>query len=166
MHCLPACFPPCVLLLATLALAGCRSDGERVRSRAALPQDYVTLLGSAEGWGLLGLPRAGGALTYRHALDLAAPTWAPPEMGAVAGAQQARGAVWVEFDDGGLGFYEYRTGHFRTFDEVTEGTVAAALSGRRALLVAPDHLNAPSAFSRRRIWPISRAMEFLVGTPW
>ncbi len=146
-------FPYCVLLLATLALAGCRSDGERARSRAALPQNYVTLLGSAEGWGLIGLPRAGGALTYRHALDLAAPTWAPPEMGAVAGAQQARGAVWVEFDDGGLGFYEYRTGHFRTFDEVTEGTVAAALSGRRALLVAPDS-GSLSIVGRRPHWSV------------
>ncbi len=131
-------FPFWVVLLA-LGIGACQSDADRARAAAATALERTAWLGSADGWGILGFPAAGGALAYRRALNLEVPTWAPPELSPVTAALAGRGAAWVQFADSGLGFYEYATAHFRTFEDVEPGTgLLIALEGRRVLVHAPD----------------------------
>jgi hypothetical protein len=119
-------------------LAGCGSEtGTRPASGA--PLDRVAWLGSAEGWGLLGLPLEGGPLVYLRAENLESPTWAPPELGAIAAAWPGRGAVWVQFADSRIALYDYRTGHLLNFDSLKASTeTAVALEDGSGLVVGLD----------------------------
>ncbi len=131
--------PRTLLLLSIVLAASCRPGGQGTTAGEVLPLDRTAWLGSAEGWGLLGLPRDGGALTYRRVLDLEAPTWAPAELQPVSRARAGVGSLWIQLQDGGLAFYEYSTGHLRTLEELPEGiSLQAALDGRRALVLGPD----------------------------
>ena len=58
--------PRTLLLLSIVLAASCRPGGQGTTAGEVLPLDRTAWLGSAEGWGLLGLPRDGGALTYRR----------------------------------------------------------------------------------------------------
>ena len=123
-----------------LALLGCGSEAARERADDALTLDRTAWLGNAEGWGLIGLPVEGGALTYRRASNLEAPTWLPPVLEPVARASSANGSIWTQLDEG-LAFYEYGTGHLRTYDDDVPAGTQLALSldqGRRALLIGAD----------------------------
>lgn len=120
--------------LAAGCLAGCGqsrqvSAEERGSYRAAL-------LGSAEDWGLLGLARDGGPLSYRRAVDLETPTWAPPELGDLEGAWLTDNAIWVRFSDSRIGRYEYKTGRMVHFEGVRGAELALPLPGLGGLLVA------------------------------
>lgn len=104
-----------------------------------MPLDRTAWLGSAEGWGLLGLPLGGGALTYLSAHDLESPTWAPQELSPLLKAWPGFGAIWLQFDDARIGFYDYSTGHLRTFEGFSEtATRAVALERPVAIVVAAD----------------------------
>jgi len=94
-------------------------------------------LGSADAWGLIGIPVGGGPLGYLRALTFEAPTWAPPELARVARAWPGDGAIWLQFDEGGLGRYEYVTGHLRTFEQAPVPTQAVA-SDALTLVVATE----------------------------
>lgn len=123
------------------AVATC-GPGERPAIASNGSGPYRTAwLGSAEGWGLLGLPERGGVLAYRSARNLGSPTWAPPELDAVRAAQPALGNIWVQFRDGRLGSYDYSTGHLRTYGELAEGTrLGLPHSARSAILIEPDSM--------------------------
>jgi len=127
-----------VLLAAVLAFVSCRSQ-QSSNSADGTPLDRVAWLGSAEGWGLLGLPQDGGPLTYLSAENLESPTWAPPELGPLTAAWPGEGTIWVQFEDLRIGRYDYATGHLLSFDSLNTRAVAAvALKGSPGLIVAPD----------------------------
>ncbi len=129
-----------VLALLVSVAAACRGDDDLASANGALPLDRTAWLGSAEGWGLLGLPLDGGALTYLSARDLESPTWAPPELNPLLQAWPGFGTIWLQFDDARIGFYDYSTGHLRTFERDFSEEVTRAVAIRRpaAIVVAPD----------------------------
>jgi cell division septation protein DedD len=100
--------------------------------------DGTAWLGSADQWGLLGLPLEGGPVTYRRAGTLESPTWAPPELEPLAGAWPAEDAIWVRFPDARIAQYEYATGHLLTWDSMPATEQAVALAGARQLVIAPE----------------------------
>jgi hypothetical protein len=123
------------LALALASQAGCRS-GERTEL-AASPLAGTAWLGSAEGWGLLGLPEDGGPVAYRRAATLESPTWAPPELGRISGAWQGEEAIWLQLADSRVARYDYATRHLLTWEDVPATELAVALEGRRELIIAP-----------------------------
>jgi SPOR domain len=127
-----------VLAGASLAFVSCGSEKESTPANAA-SLDRVAWLGSAEGWGVLGLPLDGGPLAYLSAENLESPTWAPPELGRITAAWPAEGAIWVQFEDSRIGRYDYATGHLLSFDSLGTTAVAAVeLEDGKGLVVAPD----------------------------
>ncbi|NIQ55714.1 MAG: hypothetical protein GWN71_20865, partial [Gammaproteobacteria bacterium] len=56
-------------------------------------------------------------MRYLGADSLEAPTWAPPELAAARREWAGAGGLWLEFVDGRIGLFDYRTGHLRTFEE-------------------------------------------------
>ena len=127
-----------VLLAAALGSVSCRSErSSNAADGTAL--DRVAWLGSAEGWGLLGLPLDGGPLTYLSAENMESPTWAPPELGPLTAAWPGEGTIWVQFQDLRIGRYDYATGHLLSFDSLdTRAVTAIAPKGGPGLIVAPD----------------------------
>ena len=121
-----------------LGSASCGSpDGSPSAAGATL--DRAAWLGSADGWGALGLPLAGGPIAYLSAEDLESPTWAPPELGPISAAWQGERSIWVQFDDSRIGRYDYSTGHLLTYDSLDVTAQAAiALPSGLGLVVAPD----------------------------
>lgn len=121
------------------AVEGCGRD-ERLGAASDLTAVYrTTWLGSAEGWGLLGLPTAGGVVAYRSAQTLESPTWAPPELGAVASAVPTLGAIWVKSQDGRLGSFDYSTGRLVAYGELAPRSLLGyAPSDESMILVSPD----------------------------
>ena len=117
------------------ALASCDSGQDSARTGGGR-LERIAWLGSSEGWGLLGLPLAGGPLTYRSAENLESPTWAPPEFGALARAWPGDGGVWVQFSDSRIGLYDYATGHLLSYEGYASTEMAVALPGQRALVIA------------------------------
>ncbi|UCC49564.1 MAG: SPOR domain-containing protein [Gemmatimonadota bacterium] len=118
------------------ALSSCDSGQESARARGGR-LERVAWLGSSEGWGLLGLPLAGGPLTYRRAENLESPTWAPPEFGGLTKVWPGDGAIWVQFDDSRIGLYDYATGHLLSYEGYAATETAVALPGQAALVIAP-----------------------------
>ncbi len=104
---------------------------------AASALDNTAWLGSADDWGLLGLPVAGGPVSYRRAGTLESPTWAPPELERITGAWSAEKAIWVQFGGSRVARYEYATGHLLTWEEIPAAERALWLEGRRDLVIAP-----------------------------
>ena len=107
--------------------AACDSRPEFGERGAVAGLDRTAWLGSAEGWGILGLPLDGGALTYRSAESLESPTWAPPDFGVLEGVWPGVSAIWIQFPDSGMGKYDYSTGHLLSVsasDEAVEKAVA------------------------------------------
>ncbi len=99
--------------------------------------DRVAWLGSAEGWGLLGLPLSGGPLTYLGSENLESPTWAPPDLGDVSAAWPGEGSIWIQFSDSRIVLYDYLTGHLLNFDSLgAMAQMALALEGTTGLVVA------------------------------
>ncbi|NIR44826.1 MAG: hypothetical protein GWN99_11000 [Gemmatimonadetes bacterium] len=125
-----------LLALALASQGGCRG-GERTQL-AASPLAGTAWLGSAEGWGLLGLPEDGGPVTYRRAGTLESPTWAPPELERITGAWQGEKAIWVQLTESRIARYDYATRHLLTWEDVPATELAVALEGRRELIIAPD----------------------------
>ncbi len=128
-----------VLLAGLIAVlpfaASCGGGQESASTGVAL--DRVAWLGSAEGWGLLGLPLAGGPLTYLIAADLESPTWAPPELGRMVQAWAGDGVIWAQFADTRIGLYDYSTGHVLGFDSLRARTpIAVPLEGETAVAVS------------------------------
>ncbi len=124
------------ILAALPGLVSCGSSGDSAQNGMVL--ERTAWLGSAQGWGLLGLPVAGGALTYRSAETLASPTWAPPELEALSGAWPGRGAIWLQFDDSRIARYDYATGHLLSFEGFERTVIATTLDDARGLVVAPE----------------------------
>ena len=121
-----------------LGSASCGSR-EEPASAADSSLDRVAWLGSAEGWGFLGLPLEGGPIAYLSAENLESPTWAPPELGPITAAWSGERSIWVQFEDSRIGRYDYSTGHLLNYDslDVTAHT-AVALPDGVGLIVAPD----------------------------
>jgi hypothetical protein len=85
----------------------------------------------------LGLPLAGGPLTYLSAQNLESPTWAPPELGRIDEAWPGNRVIWLQFRDTRIGLYDYPTGHVLSFDSLKSATaVAAPLEREMAVAVA------------------------------
>jgi hypothetical protein len=96
-------------------------------------------LGSAEGWGFLGLPLEGGPIAYLGAETLESPTWAPPELGPITAAWPGERSIWVQFDDTRVGRYDYSTGHLLSYDSLDVSAGAAvALPDGVGFVVAPN----------------------------
>ncbi|MGD8700689.1 MAG: SPOR domain-containing protein [Gemmatimonadales bacterium] len=118
-------------------VASCGDGQESASMGGAL--DRAAWLGSAEGWGLLGLPLGGGPLSYLSAANLESPTWAPPELGRVVRAWPGDGVIWVQFADTRIGLYDYSTGHILSFDSLkVRAPVAVPLDGETAVAVVRD----------------------------
>jgi hypothetical protein len=101
--------------------------------------ERVAWLGSAEGWGFLGLPLEGGPIAYLSAENLESPTWAPPELGPITAAWPGERSIWVQFEDSRIGRYDYSTGHLLSYDSLDVPALAAvALPDGVGLIVAPD----------------------------
>lgn len=117
------------------ALATCGSE-----PRSALADgssvDRSAWLGSAETWGLIGIPIGGGPVGYLRALNFEAPTWAPPDLGTLTRVWRGHDAIWVQFEGGGLGRYDYVTGHLLSFEGAPTATRALAAGEERVLVVA------------------------------
>ncbi len=117
--------------------ASCGSQEESA-STAGAALDRAAWLGSAEGWGILGLPLEGGPITYLSAENLESPTWAPPELGPITAAWPGQRSIWVQFDDSRIGRYDYSTGHLLSYDSLNVTVEAAvALASGFGLVVAP-----------------------------
>ncbi len=131
-----------MLLLAGLvclmpaAVWSCRSQDAAGAGDSALAR--AAWLGSAEGWGVLGFPRSGGALAYREGEDLESPTWSPPELGKVERGWPGVGAIWLQFDDGRVGRYDYSSGYLNSFRGFGSSEEAVVLEGGAGLVLAPD----------------------------
>ncbi len=125
------------LLVGSLVSLSCGSQPEEERTlRAAL--DRTVWLGSVEAWGLLGLPLQEGPLNYRNAENLEAPTWAPPELPAVARAWPSGGAIWLQFkDDAIIARYDYATGQLLNFEGFPAAELGVALEDGSGLVIAP-----------------------------
>jgi hypothetical protein len=118
-------------------LASCGDGPESSSAGSGL--DRAAWLGSTEGWGLLGLPLAGGPLTYLSAQNLESPTWAPPELGRIDEAWPGNRVIWLQFRDTRIGLYDYPTGHVLSFDSLKSATAFAAPMGREmTVAVARD----------------------------
>ncbi len=127
-----------LLALAWVAFLASCGDGHE-SSSAGSGLDRAAWLGSTEGWGLLGLPLAGGPLTYLSARNLESPTWAPPELGRIEEAWPGNRVIWLQFRDTRIGLYDYPTGHVLSFDSLKSATaVAAPLEREMAVAVARD----------------------------
>ncbi len=127
-----------LLALAWVAFLASCGDGHE-SSSAGRGLDRAAWLGSTEGWGLLGLPLAGGPLTYLSARNLESPTWAPPELGRIEEAWPGNRVIWLQFRDTRIGLYDYPTGHVLSFDSLKSATaVAAPLEREMAVAVARD----------------------------
>lgn len=126
------------LIWVTPIIVACGGGQESASTDSAL--ERVAWLGSVEGWGLLGLPRGGGPLTYLSASNLESPTWAPPELGRLAQAWPGDGVIWTQYADTRIGLYDYSTGHLLSFDSLKdEASMAVPLEGGADVLaVAPD----------------------------
>jgi hypothetical protein len=102
---------------------------------SAASAERGSLLGSIEGWGLLGVPLDDGPLAYLSAENLVSPTWAPPELDRIGHAWPGEDAIWVQFDDSRIALYDYPTGHLLSFDSLNADIDrAVALQGRSALV--------------------------------
>jgi hypothetical protein len=120
----------------TPAMSACGSQPESALAQAR-PLDQSAWLGSAEDWGLLGLPLDGGPLVYLRAENLESPTWAPPELGKVAGVWPGQRSIWVQFGDARIGRYDYFTGHLLGYEDLESTDIALALERTSNLLIAP-----------------------------
>ncbi len=143
------------LLTGLSALAACGSQPEG-NGAARAPLARTAWLGSAEGWGLLGLPLEGGPLTYRNAENLEAPTWAPPDLPAVARAWPGEGSIWLQFKDANVARYHYATGHLLNFEGFPEAEAAVALESGSGLVIAPGG---------RRLQRVAEAESWRVSLP-
>ncbi len=128
-----------IALAFTLGFLGACSSEERTRL-ADGSLEGTGWLGSADQWGLLGLPLEGGPVTYRRAGTLESPTWAPPELEPLVGAWPSEKAIWVRFPDTRIAQYEYATGHLLTWDSMPVTHQAVAVDGQRQLVIVPDGL--------------------------
>ena len=127
-----------VLAGVLLGSTSCGSQ-EESSSAAGASLDRAAWLGSAEGWGILGLPLEGGPIAYLSAENLESPTWAPPELGPITAAWPGERSIWVQFGDSRVGRYDYSTGHLLSYDSLDVSAEAAvALPDGVGLVVAPD----------------------------
>ncbi len=124
-----------VIACLTPALSSCGSEQGEARESTLGASAW---LGSAEGWGLLGLPLEGGPLTYRSASTLESPTWAPPELERIERAWPGEDAIWIEFFGSRIARYDYATGHLLSYEDADATEIAVALQGERALVTAPN----------------------------
>lgn len=127
-----------ILIWVTPSIVACGGGQESASTDVA--RERIAWLGSAEGWGLLGLPLGGGPLTYLSATNLESPTWAPPELGRLVQAWPGDGVIWTQYGDTRVGLYDYSTGHLLSFDTLRRvATLAVPLDdGADVLAVAPD----------------------------
>lgn len=118
------------------AVASCGSEPDSALAESA-SLERSAWLGSAETWGLIGLPLSGGAVGYLRARALESPTWAPPEVGELIAAWPGEDAIWVQFTNDGLGRYDYGIGHLLRFEEAPRAKRAVAARERTLIVATP-----------------------------